>query len=290
MKKQKFILLLVAILLIVMNSCTDNPAVKQRGSINAPQLLLKGSGNFGTDLVGWWQFDECNGTIAGDVSGLNNHGTLSGDATFANDALLGCAINLADKAAIISVEPNASLEPATATIEVWIKVAELQNADIVRKTTDYWIRREIAGGFGVYGLRIHTDGRASGFIGNDDPDAPYSWTFVYSPVNLILPGEWHHLTLRWDGNTVDLFIDGEKHDSQPYVPVPDLGLSYHGTSPLDLGRGTYWNNLPAEYHEFTGQLDEVRFYGRARSDVEIQTDFITRGHKPAMPPGKGPKP
>ena len=56
------------------------------------------------------------------------------------------------------------------------------------------------------------------------------WTFAYSPPNLLTPGAWHHLALRWDGNTVAIFVDGILRGETPYDPVPDTGLSYHGES------------------------------------------------------------
>lgn len=238
---------------------------------------LSAANNFGADLAGWWRFDECSGALAADASGLGNDGSLQGQVAFTTDAVLGCALDFTGDDGGVVVAHDPSLEPASGTIEAWIKIDSLHDADIVRKTTNLWVRRDIAGGFSVYGLRINANGSAIAFVGNDDPDAPGTWTFAISPAGSITTGVWHHLAMRWDGNAVAIFVDGVLQATTPYVPVPEIGLSYHGESFFGLGIMT------AGGGHFIGQLDDVRFYGRARPDVEIFTDYTTRGHKPAKP-------
>lgn len=240
-------------------------------------LPAHAAGNFGTALAGWWQFDECAGAQAADASGQGNDGALQGAVDFTTDALQGCALNFTGPDGGIIVPHSPSLEPVTGTIEAWVKIDQLQTADIVRKTTNLFVRRNISGGFSVYGLRIRANGAASGFVANDDPSASGPWTFAISSPNLVTPGTWRHLALRWDGNTVDLFVDGALQASTPYDPVPGAGLSYNSASSFRLGVKTQGGG------EFIGQLEDVRFYGRARSDIEIFTDYTTNGHKPAMP-------
>lgn len=250
----------------------------------APQTVHAAS-NYGRDLVGWWKFDEGGGVVAWDSSGTGNHALLKDEAAFTTDSLLGTAVDVFDKNGRIVVPYHPSLEPAVATIEVWLKIANAQDTDILLKVTTRLLRREVDGGFGVYGLRIHSDGHVSAYIANDDPAASTYLTVVSSLPELINLGEWHHLVMRWDGMTLDLFVDGEKHDSKAYDPVPELGLSYHDTSQFGLAIGSYWSSLPGTNHEFIGQLDEVRMYSRARSDREIWADYKSKGRKPAKPPG-----
>jgi hypothetical protein len=82
-----------------------------------------------------------------------------------------------------------------------------------------------------------------------------------------------------------IFVDGTLQDANSYDPVPGIGLSYHGTSSLYLGSASTWSPEWPGDKEFIGQLDDFRFYAHARSDVEIFTDYITGGHKPAKPLG-----
>jgi alpha-tubulin suppressor-like RCC1 family protein len=71
-------------------------------------------------------------------------------------------------------------------------------------------------------------------------------------------------------------MDGVLRDETPYDPVPGIGLSYYGTPlyGLFLGNETVWG--PPYTPEFLGKLDDIRFYGRARTDGEIYSDFISR--------------
>lgn len=235
--------------------------------------------NFGAGLSGWWLLDEGGGTLAADSSGVGNHGSLVGAVAFTPNAVLGSALDFTGPNGGVIVAHSPSLEPVKGTIEAWVKVAQLHNADIVMKTTDLLVRTHISGGFSVYGLRITHDGRAVGFIANDDPTTPGApWRSAVSPPNLLIPGQWHHLAMRWDGSTVDIFVDGALQGATAYDPVPGTGLSYHGASKFGLGVAT------AGGGEFIGQLDDVRFYGRARRQVEILTDYVTKGHQPAKPP------
>jgi hypothetical protein len=241
--------------------------------------------NFGAGLVGWWNFDECTGTEAEDLSGMENDGLLSGAAVFTDDALLGCAVDFTGLDGAVLIPHDPSLEPVTGTVEVWVKVDVLQDSDIVMKTTDLAVRTGVPCGCSVIGIRITADGGAVGFVMNDDPTTPGAvWRTALSPSGLITAGVWHHLALRWNGATVDIFVDGIMRASEPYDPVPGIGLSYHNGSPVGLGVATAWG-IPGS-HEFIGQMDDVRFYGKARRNVEIFTDFVTKGHKPAKPLGQ----
>ena len=247
---------------------------------------VAGSGkNFGAGIVGWWMFDECTGTEAEDLSGMENDGVLLGAAAFTDEALLGCAADLTGPDGAVLIPHDPSLEPVTGTVEVWVKVDVLQDSDVVMKTTDRAIRTDTPCGCSVIGIRITADGRGIGFVMNDDPTTPGApWRAATSPSGLITAGVWHHLALRWNGATVDIFVDGIMRASELYDPIPDLGLSYHNGSAVGLGVETSWG-IPGP-HEFIGQMDDVRFYGKARRNVEIFTDFVSNGHKPAKPLGQ----
>jgi RHS repeat-associated protein len=234
-------------------------------------------------LVGWWQFNEGSGTQIGDSSGKNNNGTLSGAVGFKDDARFGTVLDFTGTDGGVYIPQNASLEPATGTIGGWAKIVKPQDSDIVMKVTTCWMRTDPThriGGVSVIGLRIQADGSLRGFVANDDrPDSHYV-SAATSP-DLITLGEWHHLVMRWDGNTVAVFVDGVQQAATPYNPIPDIGLSYCANgNPLGLGVPTYWNSTPA--HQFTGQFADFRYYGRGCSDAEIWTDFVTGRDRDAL--------
>lgn len=163
-----------------------------------------------------------------------------------------------------------------------MNLAESKNADVVSKRTHRAVRREVDAGISVIGLRVTEDGGVHALIGNDDPAAPGPWTTAVAPAGSVTPGRRHHLAMRWDGAALAVFVDGELLGSEPYDPVPGKGLSYSGENPFLLGFPTAWGPVPSD-KEYLGLLDDVRFYGRARPDVEIFTDYKSRGHKPAKP-------
>lgn len=100
------------------------------------------------------------------------------------------------------------------------------------------------------------------------------WASAFSPPNLITPGKWHHLAMRWDGNTVAVFVDGVRRAETLYMAVPGTGLLYSGETPLQLAAPAV---LDVGEVKFVGQLDDARFYARGRRDVEIFTDYVTKG-------------
>jgi hypothetical protein len=229
-------------------------------------------------VVGWWKFDEGVGTFVGDSSGLGNDGSLIGDAAFTTDALKGSAADLYGSSGSVRIPHDPSLEPAMGTIEVWIKIGYNHDADVVMKTTTHMVRSGVSGSFSVYGLRILVDGGVQAFIANDDapPGGTNHWTFVRSSDGLIIPGQWHHLALRWDGSEVAVFVDGVKQASQSYLAIPGSGLSYFSDqSDFGLGIGTQWSSTGDR--ELIGQLDEVRVINGALSDSEIELSYKSRG-------------
>jgi hypothetical protein len=231
------------------------------------------------------KFDEGSGIAVTDSSGHGNDGVLGG--AFTNDAVLGCAVDLSHPYHEVRIE-RTCFEPVTGTIEIWVKIPYLQNADIVRKITTMRVRSNIVPEHAqsAYGLRIRIDGSVHAMVYNDDLNKPnHPTTFAVSPPNLVTPGQWHHLAMRWDGYTVAVFFDGILQDATPYIPIPGIGLSYSDHHVLRLGAATQWSPLWTGDKELIGQLDDFRFYAHARSDVEIFTDFISGGHKPAAPLG-----
>lgn len=261
------------------------PTIKPEVARNAARTVER-PGNFGADLVGWWKLDERSGSLAHDASGLGHDGTLTGAVSFSSDALLGNAASFTGPEGRIAVPHTADLEPEKGTIQAWIKVSALDNWDVVAKVSSCRVRTDppctATVGFSVIGLRLRASGGVSAFVANDDPTTPGApWRFAESAPGLVSPGNWHHLAMRWDGSEIAVFVDGVERAVTAYDPVPGSGLSYHGGSPLYLGVGTAWG-IPGS-HEFIGQIDDVRYYARARPDVEIHADHASQGQKPAKP-------
>ena len=228
-----------------------------------------------SSLVGWWRFAERNTLTVADSSGRGNNGSLIGGALQGTDPVLTDALLLQENGAVF-VPHNPNLEPATGTIEVWVKLDYLKDVDIIHKETDELVRSDYYGGFSVYSLRVLADGGIEGAIADDEltpkfGNGGYWATFVGTAPNLVRPGKWHHLALRWDGKSVEVFVDGKQRGSKRYGPVPVTGLSYHGTTPLVMAASTFWHGNAD--HEFSGRIGDVRIYSRPRSYMEINNDY-----------------
>jgi len=133
------------------------------------------------------------------------------------------------------------------TVEAWVKASSTQNSvdsAIVSKiglccSYQGWMIWSTAGGLVGY---INGQGRVS------------------APVN-ILDDTWHHVAMTWDGSTVRLYVDGQLEGSNSYAEPPNSA-----GQPLRVGEYRYGGR------NFTGNIDEVKLYGYARTATQIQED------------------
>jgi len=228
--------------------------------------------------VGWWKFDEPNGVTARDSSGFNHDGTLYGSAAFAQDADMGNVLQVYGPSGEVAVPHDASFEPETGTIEIWVKTAAVLSSGLVWKTTDYLVNRQQSGTFYAYGLRIRRDSSVEAIVTDDDPAADNYFVSVRTKTGTIKQNTWTHLALRWDGTTAAVFVNGKLAAASTYTPIPGKGLSYHGTS--DLKVAGLWGDL-----EFNGSMCDFRMYAAPLSEADIYSHFSAK----APAPSKGTK-
>ena len=79
-----------------------------------------------------------------------------------------------------------------------------------------------------------------------------------TPISTYCDGNWHHLAVTFDGNTMYLYLDGvQKNTTSTTLNT--------GTGALNIGR-----SVSAGYY-FSGTLDDIRVYNRALSAAEVQS-------------------
>ncbi len=76
------------------------------------------------------------------------------------------------------------------------------------------------------------------------------------------PPGWHHVAAVRSSGSLKLFVDGVLASTQAGFDAADYDLSVD--RPLRIGFG------PNDY--FKGKLSDVKLYGRALSDAEIQLE------------------
>jgi Concanavalin A-like lectin/glucanases superfamily len=114
--------------------------------------------------------------------------------------------------------------------------------------------------------------------------AVQAWPATKAPS--LLDGKWHHVVAlrRWrepSGATLELWIDGTLIDAKPIPKRTNMRQYWddlaHPRDPRELGGWsigsevmTAWNYALTQYEDYKGQVDDMRFWGRAPDAEEIR--------------------
>jgi PKD repeat protein len=208
-------------------------------------------------LVGLWHFDEGSGTTASDSSGNNYNGVIFG-AIYV-DGKSGKALLFDGTNDYVNVpDPGASnLDLNRVTIEAWIYMpTEVPTGfrNIVRK------------GHGLdrcYGLDMGYPNaqKIRGWV-NLGQLGGSSALWVQSGT-LLLPDQWYHVVMTYDGSSVKLYLNGVLDSWSTSITgnIYDNDLSVRiGGQPAGDSQGS----MP-----FKGLIDEVRIYNIALSSTVV---------------------
>ena len=194
-------------------------------------------------LVGWWKFDETNGTIAYDSSGNGYNGNLSGDPIWATGKI-GGALSFDGTNKVIANLPNLNNSSITITQSAWIKTESTQPEQIIitkRIKDQYgWPTLMLSQGNGS--IQMDKSGVRSAVIGNSQLD----------------DNSWHLICGIKDQNNYSIFVDGSFLNSKV------IDNTYHSSDIIEFGYHGAWGI------SFTGLIDDVRIYNRALSAAEVQ--------------------
>jgi hypothetical protein len=200
-------------------------------------------------LVGWWRFDEGNGSVAKDSSGFGNDGTVYG-ATWV-DGKYGKALSFDGTDDYVEVSDSASLDIVVGTWEAWVYPKAWETEQV----NNYVIDK-----FHVWGLIVKSTGvdagKVDGFavIGGKGYEA-----LTTDKISL---NAWSHLAVSYDGETVRVYINGVEKAANAN---PSGNLANGGT--------LYIGQYPAAGYQFNGTIDEARIYNRVLSAAEILETF-----------------
>ncbi len=227
--------------------------------------MMAGLVHAGVDpsLVGWWTFDEGQGTIAHDSSGNGNDGTLTNDPEWTVGHLGGALAFPTTVNAYVEVPDSPELNPVeTITITAWINPEWTGNNRIMQKGSSdnqFRLLRENGDNF-VFHLAGLTNGRLEGFA--TPPD-----------------GEWTHVASTYDGSAMKVYYNAE-------VAGEQAASGQISTSGDSLFIGTKHATAPVG-DGFGGKMDDVRLYNRAVAQEEIPG--IMRGISPALASDPNPE-
>ena len=96
-------------------------------------------------------------------------------------------------------------------------------------------------------------------------------------ANAWAPNIWTHICMTWNGGTaassISIYVNGVKSDTTD----SNLGSFVNSsTNSIDLVIGAQNITAANGFSSFSGQIDDVRMYGRALSQNEIKTLYLSR--------------
>jgi len=223
-------------------------------------------------LIGYWPFEEGQGTETADITGNGNDGTFNGDVEWV-PGYMGSAVRFDTAGERIVVGP---LDPSAGT-----------NA----MTLAAWIFWE------GQGHTIEHQGIIGKRLGWTTTGDTIKWFWEATPANALLfradfsgggtglwwgntflepyANEWTHVALTWDNGTAVQYINSEE--------VSTGNITFResaNATPVTIGCVDSTNN-----ETFVGTIDEARIYNHALTQAEIQTIMLG-----IFPTAFGPKP
>jgi len=212
-------------------------------------------------LMAHWTFDEGKGDTTADISGNGNNATFQGNPEWVNGKF-GKALKF-DGNSILKVEDSDSVRVTDAfTIALWANPESGQSS---------WAKFICKQKVPYYPYAIQYDD-SQGIFGTGNVNGQRYDTSPHLPN---FPGEWHHLALVFNGESLILYKDGEevaRNDSAK-------GKITQNNEPVTIGGRADLS------HPFKGILDDIRLYNRALSQKEIKAVMEGEGGMDASPNG-----
>jgi hypothetical protein len=201
--------------------------------------------------VGWWKFDEGEGTTAYDSSGNENNGTLT------------------------------NMDPSTDYVSGKINTAlEFNGVDDYVAISSYEAPSEVTMSLWMY--ESGSSSSQAGILYSSNPsDATGDWGIRYNGTNIvkfrdyhggidnlvtigeIIPNKWEHIVAVISGTSFIPYINGEQQ-------TPVTLTQNHIARTLNNLRVGHLGNYSASQYFFSGSINDVRIYNYALTEQQIQ--------------------
>jgi len=221
-------------------------------------------GNAGS-LVGYWSFDNIQGTVVPDLSGTGNDGTLNG-APLSIAGPFGNALQLDGASDYVDCGNAESLNITDKlTVSAWVRTVDAgdpaggemggQNHYVSKHNSYQFKHRTNLLIFAIW------DG------------GPYATRIS---IDNSFNGEWHHVVGTYDGTVLKTYVDGNLEGDAPHEGDIDLnGLN------VNIGKNPNQND-----QNFEGAIDEVMIFARDLNASHVQdlmmgnTDLFSKAQDP----------
>jgi len=194
-------------------------------------------------LIGWWKFDENEGSTAADSSGNGNDGLLQGDPVWQPDlGKFAGALAFDGSGDYVKIDNESKFDiTSQITISAWVNITSVpaEWTAIVTKGDSAW--------------RLSTEYANRGF------HFAVSGSAWLNGQRSVSANQWHHVVGVYDGSQIRTYIDGELDVSRAWnegISSNDYPV-YIGGNAEQTGR--FWHGL----------IDDVRIYNYALKEADI---------------------
>ncbi len=208
-------------------------------------------------LAGWWRMDEADGTSVEDSSGRGRSGIMSGSVE-REKGRFGNGLSFDGLSGVVRISPGDDSVRNTFTIALWAlpraaaKMTSEGNSGVTELRGHRFAVYPAHGkNFGTGRAGIGVSSGTNGILVFEHAD----YHFPSPLVHQVRLSEWTHVALVYLDREPILYVNGHR----ARVGVRS-SMEVHPS--WELGGGSYGH--------YQGLLDDVRIYGRALADAEIQ--------------------
>lgn len=200
------IAILATITIVSYNGITENARISSAKAF-ATQVYKRDI----NDAQGFWGFDECNGSIAGNGGGQAPaaQSAISGTVAWSTDAPFGRGCSLVFNGSSTYVDTTLGLSNSYYFKSAWIKTTSTSSSQNI-------ISSSVGGGSASAAFYLASGNASAGHNGN--------WSQVRANT-VQYDGKWHHVAVEFTRNntasngTMKLFVDGIQVSTSPSVPL-----------------------------------------------------------------------
>ncbi len=246
------LLVVVAVLALLASIVTSNLGGAREGAriSNALSFQSQTHSLLGSDLVGWWNFNDPDARYK-DLSGYGNHGSCTSCPTVTDGVpgTGGSAMEFDGVGDYVNAGNNTSLNVSNEiTLSAWF-----YSDDFIQVSVPLVKHLQ-------YRFHFHTNENLYTDYYDAEGNRYYS-AHSYALLGIVEDSRWYYITIVYTGYKTQVYINGEKKSDR------DQG---NGGIRSNQGNNFYIGSV-AGGHPFNGLIDDVRIYSRALSASEIQT-------------------
>jgi hypothetical protein len=213
-------------------------------------------------LVSWWKLDgNLNDSIQEVVAGaIKFDGVADPKTEFTTD---NSGIDGGNSLVLQIADPNCPVVPIAGTEEFF-------NFYEDSFTVSAWIRTSYVNSSTWPAIISKAPNTAMGYFvsldGQSEVVTEIDGTRIYSDGPVVFNGQWHMVSLTYDGSVQRIYVDGQLEGISAVTAADAAG----NTAPVILGA---WN-LASPDADFEGNMDNVRIYSYALTTTQIGQEYV----------------